>query len=174
VHHHTKLSGYIFATKVCIDNRKKVLKSNIFSTCPHNMVNFSPLTAEIVWRVWGTYPTNFNGCRIFASLLHRRRLTEVNQTLHDVWPSRGLLHYVYILGALALIRNSARCNIHIATKSCVLLYWQRYCMHNTRAVVFVSQTLRRVTRKGMRELLFLVCATFIPQGDYHAGHRPTF
>ena len=26
---------------------------------------------------------------------------EVNQTLHDVWPSPGLVHYIYILGALA-------------------------------------------------------------------------
>jgi len=28
-HHHTTLSGYIFATKACIDNRKKLLNSNI-------------------------------------------------------------------------------------------------------------------------------------------------
>jgi len=25
-------------------------------------------------------------------------------------------------------RNSARCKIHLAFKSCVILYWQRYCM----------------------------------------------
>jgi len=30
-----------------IDNRKKLLNSNTFSTCLHNMVNFKPLTAEI-------------------------------------------------------------------------------------------------------------------------------
>jgi len=28
-HHHTTLSGYIFATKARIDNRKKLLSSNI-------------------------------------------------------------------------------------------------------------------------------------------------
>jgi len=34
-HHSTTLSGYIFATKACIDNRKKNLKSsNISSTRP--------------------------------------------------------------------------------------------------------------------------------------------
>jgi len=43
-----------------------------------------------------------------ASLLHRRRSTEVNQTLHDVWPSLGLVHTYAFLGALALSRNSAR------------------------------------------------------------------
>jgi len=33
------------------------------------MVNFGPLAAEICWRVWGT-PTNFNGFRVLAALLH--------------------------------------------------------------------------------------------------------
>jgi len=32
----------------------------ICSMCPHNMVNFGPLTAKIGCRVWGT-PANFNG-----------------------------------------------------------------------------------------------------------------
>jgi len=48
-HHHTTLPGYIFATKAHIDNRKKnLLSSNISSTCPHNMVKFGLLAAEIV------------------------------------------------------------------------------------------------------------------------------
>ena len=42
---------------------KKLLSSNISCTCPHNMVNFDPLAAEIDAVVWGT-PANFNG---FAS-----------------------------------------------------------------------------------------------------------
>ena len=47
-HHRTNLSGYIFATKARIDNRKKnFLGSNTSSTCPQNMANFGPLTAEI-------------------------------------------------------------------------------------------------------------------------------
>jgi len=47
----------------------KELSSNIFSTCPHNMVNFGPLTAEIGSGVWGT-PANFNWFRVLAALLH--------------------------------------------------------------------------------------------------------
>ena len=39
-HHRTTLSGYIFATKACIDTRKKLLNSNISSTCRNNMANF--------------------------------------------------------------------------------------------------------------------------------------
>jgi len=69
-HHRTTLSGCIFATKAFIDNRKKnLLNSNTSSTCPHNMVNFDPLTAEIGSGVWGT-PANFNGFRVLAALLH--------------------------------------------------------------------------------------------------------
>ena len=69
-HHRTTLLGYIFATKPCIDNLKKnLLSSNISYTCPHNMVNFGPLAAQIVSLVWGT-PGNFSGFRVLAALLH--------------------------------------------------------------------------------------------------------
>ena len=63
------LSGYILATKARIDYGKNVLSSNISSTCPHNMVNFAPLAAEIGPVVWGT-PANVNGFRVLAALLH--------------------------------------------------------------------------------------------------------
>jgi len=65
------------------------------------MLNFGQLIAEICSGVWGT-PANFNGFRVLASLLQRRRSTEVNQTLHDVWPSPRLLHYIYIFVGLLL------------------------------------------------------------------------
>jgi len=64
---------------------------NISSTCPHNMVNFGPLAAEIGPVDWGT-PANFNWFRVLAAQLQRRRSTEPNQTLHGVWPSSGLVH----------------------------------------------------------------------------------
>jgi len=56
-----------FATKACIDNQKKkrVKQQFISSACPHNMVNFGPLTAEIGRQVWGT-PANVNGFRVLA------------------------------------------------------------------------------------------------------------
>jgi len=58
---------------------KKLLNSNISSTCPGNMVNFGPLTAETRWRVWGT-PVNFNGFRILAALLLGTLVVGVSQT----------------------------------------------------------------------------------------------
>jgi len=55
------------------------------------------LAAEIVSLVLGT-PANFNGFRVLASLLQRRRSTEANQTLHIDWPLPGLVDYIYIFG----------------------------------------------------------------------------
>jgi len=57
-----------------------------------HMVNFSLPAAEIVSLVWDTL-ANFNGFRVLASLLQRRRLTEASQTLHNVWPLPGLVDY---------------------------------------------------------------------------------
>ena len=60
--------------------------------CPHNMVNFGPLVAEICWRVWGT-PANFNGFRVLAELLHgilvvgvvRNGITELSQRAPSIF-----------------------------------------------------------------------------------------
>ena len=49
--HRTTLSGYIFAAKACMDNRKTVLNINTSSTRPHNMVNLGLQTPEICRRV---------------------------------------------------------------------------------------------------------------------------
>jgi len=151
-HHRTILSGYVFATKAYIDNRKKLLNSNISSICPRNIVNFRPLTAVIGSAVWDT-PENFNGFRLLASLLHRHLSTEVNQTLHDVWPSPGLVHYVYIFGGcyplteFCQVQHSHCVQVLRSPISAALL-------HDIRSVC-VRQTLRRVTRKGTRELSLL-------------------
>jgi len=71
-------------------SEKNLLNSNIFKL--HNMANFGPLAAEIGSGVWGT-PENFTGFRVLASLLQGRRSPKVmvNQTLHDVWSSPGLV-----------------------------------------------------------------------------------
>ena len=59
---------------------KILLNSNIFSTCPYNMMNFGPLAAEIDPVVWGT-PANFNGFRAMPALLHGTLVVGVSQTL---------------------------------------------------------------------------------------------
>jgi len=62
-----------------MDSQKNLLNSNASSTCPHNMVNFGPLAAEIGLPVWGT-PANFNGFRVLPALLHGTLVAGVSQT----------------------------------------------------------------------------------------------
>jgi len=152
-HHRTNLSGYIFATTACIDNRKKLVKWQylLHRLCFHNMVKFSPITAEICWRVWGT-PANFKGIRVLASLLHQLRSTEDNQTLHDVWLFHELVHYIYIFGGscppngiLPAAKVTLRPSLAFSYIGSVT------ARHSSTGV---SQSLRRhSTRSGITELL---------------------
>jgi len=59
---------------------KKFLSSSMSTRCPHNIVNFGPLAAEIGLPVWGT-PVNFNSFRDLAALLHSSQVVSVSQTL---------------------------------------------------------------------------------------------
>jgi len=68
-HHDRNLLGFIFITKASIDNTKNLLNSNISSTCPHNMVNYGPVTAEVGWRVWAPGQI-LNWFRALALLVH--------------------------------------------------------------------------------------------------------
>jgi len=128
---------------------KNLLNSSISSTCLHNMVNFGPLVAEIGWRVCGT-PANFDTFRILASLLHWRRSKEVIQTLHNVWPSPGLVHYIYIFGVYCPLTVCGKKLCAQVLRSPILAV----LLHDTRAVG-VSQTLRRGTSNGIMELSLL-------------------
>jgi len=65
----------------------------------------------------------FASCLCYCRVVAHRRPTK----LYDVWLSPGMVHYIYIFGALAPWRNFARCKIHFMSKSCVFLYCQRYC-----------------------------------------------
>jgi len=151
-YHRTNLSGNIFATKAYVDNQKKMLNSNMSSSCPHNMVNFSPLASEIGWRVWGT-TTNFNGFRVLTSLLSdvaQRRWTK----LHDVWPSPALVHYIYTFGGSCPVKEFCQ----VQNSLCVQVLRSPILaalLHGTRAVG-VSQTLRH-SAEG---------ATYIRQGGH--------
>ena len=101
------------------------------------MVNLGPLASEIRSLVWST-PSNFNGFRVLASLLHRHHSPEANQTLHNVWPSLGLLQYIYIfegscpITELRQVQNSLCVEV---LRSAILAA----LLHGTR-VVGISQT----------------------------------
>jgi len=141
--HRTTLSGCIFATKACIDNRKKnLLNAPICPHVPHNMSNCGPLTAEIASGVWGTRE-NFNWFRVLASLLQRGRSPEANQTLHDVWSSPELVHYIYIFGAFAPDRILPGTKLTLRPSLAFFYIGSVTARHSSSGV---SQTLRRGTR----------------------------
>jgi len=88
-HHRTNLSGYILAIKAHIDNRKKnLLSSNTSFRCPHNMVNFGPLAAEIVLPVWGipTISTGFASWQRYCTVLQQWVLAKVCGVEHRAPP----------------------------------------------------------------------------------------
>jgi len=82
-HHRTILSGYIFTTKACIDNRKNLVKQYYLLHVSSQTVNFGPLTAEICWRVWGTH-SKFQQVSWLGFVTAPTSLNGVNQTLSDV------------------------------------------------------------------------------------------
>ena len=79
-HYRTNLSGYIFATKARIVNRKKLVKRQYVLQMSPQYGEFGPLAAEIGPVVWGT-PANFKGFRVLAALLHGSQVVGVSQTL---------------------------------------------------------------------------------------------
>jgi len=101
----------------------KMLNSNISSsTCLHNMVNFSSLTAEVGWSSLG-HPSKFQrvSCLGFVTApTSLRRSLEANQTLHDVWPSPRPIHCTssgaldadgILPGAVCQVQNSLRVQV---------------------------------------------------------------
>jgi len=102
------------------------------------------------WDRFGSlrHPQQISTGNVLPFLLQRHRSPEANQTLHDVWPSPGLVHYVYTFGgscpwrnfvpyakftlrpslAFSYINNCVFCCIYC----CYHLWWikayqQRYC-----------------------------------------------
>jgi len=111
------------------------------------MVNFGLLMAKIDLGVWGT-PTNFNGFRVLSSLLQRRRSPDANQTLHDVWPSPGLVHYIYIFGGSCPLTEfcPVQNSLYVQVFHCHIL---ATLVHGTPAVG-ISKTVRMVQGMEVR------------------------
>jgi len=91
------------------------------------MVNFGPLKAEIGWQFWGT-PGNFNGFRILTSLLHQRRSKggqpNFARCFFISWAGTQYLHFGGLVPPNRILPGAK----FTLCQSCVLLYWQHYCM----------------------------------------------
>jgi len=79
-HHRTTLSGYIFATKACIYNRKKLVKQQYLLQMS---LQYGELRPTNGWdRFVGLgHPSYFNGYHVLAALLHGSQVVGVSQAL---------------------------------------------------------------------------------------------
>ena len=107
-----------------------------------NMANFGPLAAEIDWRVlW--HSSKFQQLsRLGFVILQRRRSTEANQTLHNVWPSPGLVDSLYIFGGCCPVTKFCQVQNSLCVLQALHSPILAALLHDTRAVG-TSQTLRR-------------------------------
>ena len=153
--------------------RKKLVKHQFCFTCLHNMANFGPLTAEIGLPVSGT-PANFNGFRVLASLLQQCNSPEVNQTLHYLWLSPGLVHYIYIFGDSCPpplsdgIMPGAKLTVRPS------LAFSYICSVTARRSSSGRQQNFAAWYKEWNYWTFAEGTTYIWPGGHHVGHRPTF
>ena len=123
------------------------------------MVNVGPLTAEIGRGVWGT-PANFNGFRVLALLLHRRRQTEESNNARCLVVSWAGTLYIHFSGS-CVVTEFCQVQNSLCVKSCVLLYWRRYC---TTLEQWASAKLSGIgTRNEITELSLIESATHIPR-----------
>jgi len=127
-------------------SEKNLLNGNISSICLYNMVNVGPLTSETYWRVWGT-PANSNGFRVLASLLQRRRSTEINQTLHDVWLSPAQVYYICALGGSCPFKEFCP----VQNSLCLAFSYIGSVTSRQFIAAVISRTLRHGTRNGITE-----------------------
>jgi len=153
-HCRTNLSGYIFTSKACIDNRKKLVKQQYLL---HMFPQYGELRPTNGWDQFtslGQISANFNGFRVLPSLLQQRWAADANQTLRDVSPSPALVDYNTFSGAVVPwkspvmefcpMQNSLYVQMLHSPISAVLL-------HGT-PVAGVSQTLQHGTRNEITEL----------------------
>jgi len=134
------------------------------------MANVCQLTAEIGLPVWDT-PVNFNRFRVLASSLQRRRSPEANQTLHDVWPSPGLVHYIYIFGGFCPPDE--------------ILLRAKFTLLPSLAFSYIGSVTAWHSSSGPQPNFaawykewnfgtFAEGVTYIRPGGHHVGHWPTF
>jgi len=154
-HRRTTSSGYIFAIKACINNRKNLLNSNISPTCSHNIVNFGPLTVEICSGVWAPQriSTGFASWFCYYSDVAHRTPTWAGTLYIHFAGSCPLTEFCYVQNSLAfsyIVSVTAR---HSSSgRQPNFAAWYKEWNYGT----------------------FAEGATYSWLGSHHIGHRPIF
>ena len=95
-HHHTTLSGYIFATKACIEKQKKHIKQQYLL---HMSSQYGELLSSNGWGRLASLGTlaNFNGFHVFVTALTLLNGGQPNFARCSVVSWAGTI-YIYIFG----------------------------------------------------------------------------
>jgi len=80
IHHQGTIAQLCRAISLQLRHASTIGKNLFSPICPHNMVNFGPLTAEIGSVIWGT-PPNVNWFRVLAVLPHGTLVVDISQIL---------------------------------------------------------------------------------------------
>ena len=130
-------------------SEKNLLSSNISSTCPHNMANFGPLTAEICWRVWGT-PSKFQRVSRLVFVTAATSLTggqpNFARCLAVSWSGTLCIHFRELLPP---DRISPHAKFTLRPSLAFSYIGSVTAWHSSSGV---SQTLLRDTRNGITEI----------------------
>jgi len=117
------------------------------------------------------HPVNFNWFRVLALLLQQRRSPEANQTLHDLWSSPGLVHYVYIfLGLLPPGGILPRAEFTLHPSLAFSYIGSITAWHSSSGPEPKFMALYKEWNYGT----FTEGATYIRLGGHDVGHGPTF
>jgi len=151
------LSGCIFAIKPRIDNRKKLVKQQYLLQMSPQYCELGPLAAEI-----GPVVANFNGFRVMqltAAISLSGSQPHFARCLSVSWAGTLNIHFAGSCPIMELcqVQNSL-CIVQVLRTHILVAL-----LHGTWAVG-TSQTFWRWAQG----------ATYIWQGNHHAGHWPTF
>jgi len=108
---------------------KKLLKHQCLLRMSSQCVNFGP-AAEIGWRMASLghgHPSKFQRVSPLGFVTAPTSLNGDQLNFARCLAVSWLVQCIYIFGGSCPKRNSGRCKIHFASKSCVLLCLQRYC-----------------------------------------------
>jgi len=122
---------------VLIIGKKKLVKEQYLLHISSKYSERRPTNGWDPLAFWATLG-HFSGFRILASSLHRRRAMQVNQTLHNVWPSPRLVHYIYTCPLTEFCQVQNLLCVHVLRYPILAAL-----LYGTRAVG-ISQTLQRV------------------------------
>jgi len=104
-HHRTTLSGCVFATKTCIDNRKKNLLKNIQQYLFHPSSQYGERRPTNGWDRFTSlgHPSKFQRVSNIGFVTAAMSLTGGQPNFARCLAVSGLLYYVYIFGECCLL-----------------------------------------------------------------------